>query len=368
MDWAEALPHLPFRLAVTDRKGRVLLLSGDLPGIKIGRSFLKLADEDEVLSLGRAAKRALKDGTPRRLAAVTTADKSSVSVKLMPFSPDGGKADHLLVIVGEPEASPVDRTASPVPARRRGPKVPAPSAEPVFTAPEDSPTAGLNTIIEPTPATETPQTAEERAAIPLPPVPTAVELVVVAAGGTLPLARDLEKVLADRVKTRAWPVARFVDALSKRTAGDTSPEALEGALDPATRVLFIGDSPYANAVRENAHRTGPERSGSWAIGGQKIRAAAVWPGEHPAGRPGEVIADLQFEMMEVVRRAMPLRRQGRMVPVAPELSQAAAFLEQPAAMDMSGDAASQARHCQLVMSIARFIQEGLEPLIGSREA
>lgn len=363
MDWGSALEHLPHRLVVTNRKGRVLLLSGSVPGVRLGRSFLKLAAEADVMTVGRAAKRALKDGEPRTLGQVQAVDGTLITVELIPFASEGADIDHLLVRVGEAEPELEELSLDPselsieLPELYERPPEPVPT-EPAQPAPA---TAAPELAEQPTAQGETPAMPPVRADGPLPPAPDAEELVIVAAGGTLPLARAFTTVLQDRVKVRAIPVARFVEALDSRV-GDRSSAAIDRALSSSTRLLFLGDSPYADDTRA----TGLRYTEGWAIGGLGVRRAAVWPGPPPTDNPGELVADLQFQMMEVVRRAMPMRRNGRRIQVDPGLERAAAFLEQPAAMDMTGDLMTQARHHQLVIAISRFIQEGLDALLNPR--
>lgn len=421
MDWDTALRHLPRRVLVTDRKGRVLLQSADVAGVSVGHSFLKLAHADEVVIVGRAAKRCLADGQPVHLPRITGVDGMVHGLELTPFKADPRTAvepDHLVVVVGPasdahfrptppptdrvsartktpdtaPQASPPTRraaapasdepptvapTATPGPTARRAAKttpLPAPSARstpapaPAAKAPPSSKvTPAPGPSARSTPAPAPPRPAARPAKVSGPPgpraVPEAAELVVVAAGGGLPLARALEVVLKDRVRTRAMPVASFVEVLAKRANAEPTPAAIERAIDPTTRLWFLGESPYADATRVDAWRTEAAVNGGWALAGGDVRRASTWVGEITGARATDVVADLQFEIMEIMRRAMPIRRQGRVVEVPAGLKRAAAFLEQPAAMDVQGDTLTQARHHVLVVAIARFLQDGLDPLL-----
>lgn len=338
MDWPTALEHLPWSLVVTDRKGRVLLISGEVPNVRVGRSFLKLAHEDEIMKVGRMAKRALKDGEPRKLPSVPSSDGGFVSLRLIPFTNEAGES-HLLVVLDDPQAPQgLKEIHTPPPARRWDEEQPT-----------DPPVA---------PPKLTPQPAARRIA---PPVPPPTELVVVGAGGTLPLAKAVTTILQGEIKASAWPVSRFVDALSAR-AGRSDGQGVERAVDPATRVLYIGDTPWSRDIAARPLKGSDAGHSAWAIGGLEVRCAAAWAGE-TGQRPGDLLADVQFEMMEIVRRAMPVRRHGHLEPVPKGLKLASVFLEHPAAMDTSGDLESQARYQQLVVSIARFLEEGLDELL-----
>ena len=77
-----------------------------------------------------------------------------------------------------------------------------------------------------------------------------------------------------------------------------------------------------------------------------------------------MLADLQFEIMEVARKAMPVRRAGRRTQVSSELKLAATFLEQPVVMGGGGQLQEQVRHHQMVLGVARFLQDGLSVLLG----
>lgn len=396
MDWDDALRHLPQGFMVTDRKGRVLLQSRDIAGIAVGHSFLKLAHADEVVIVGRAAKKCLGEGVPARLARVTGVDGAVHGLDLYPFG--SPTPDHLVIVVGpagepafRPTPSPADRVTSrtrtpdtapeaAAPPRNRISLPPheadtavtaAPAATPAPTARRADKTTPAPAPMAPSRATPAPAAPRARAAAKAPaapapqPVPEASELVVVAAGGTLPLARALEKVLAPHVRTRAVAVASFVELLAKRSGGETAPAAIETAIDPTTRLWFLGDSPFSDATRVDAWKSETTATGGWALAGQKVRRAGTWVGEITGARATDVVADLQFEIMEIMRRAMPIRRQGRVVDVPPGLKRAAAFLEQPAAMDVQGDNLTQARHHVLVVAIARFLDEGLDPLLAT---
>jgi hypothetical protein len=376
MDWAEAVAYLPHRMMVTDRKGRVLLLSGDIPGVKVGRSFLKMAAKEEVVVLGRAAKAALRASDPHTVDELEAIDGAIYRVVIIPFARGIAGSDHLLVTVDAPPEAPKTSLADDialerdsVAAHRKQPPTPIPTAPPPVPS-MDGPTrrpqprppspGPLITGIQGTPNDmDTPPTSVSRMMRPTAP---ASELVVIAAGGTLPLARALAAVLGDHIKVRAWPVARLVEALRERT-GNAMPNKIEHAIDPGTRLLFLGDSPFSDQVKTTSKRVVESEMSGWAIAGQDVRYGAIWIAPPPSSGIGERLGDIQFEIMELCRRAMPIGRNKKQVD--PGLKMAATFLEQPAAAETHGKLREQLRQQQLVLGIARFLQDGLDGLLAS---
>ena len=345
MDWAEALAHMPQRIVVADRKGRVLLLSGDVPGVRVGRSFLKMAAPDEVVMLGRAAKAALREAEPAVVDELEARDGNLYAVTMIPFARGTRGIDHLVVLVEEATAEPEFSLSDDFePAEPPTSKLPF--SKPVEV---DEPTQNDDE--------DTPDPAPPRQEVPLAP---ANELVIVAAGGTVPLARALAKTLGDRVKARAWPVAKLVETLRER-GGDALPAHIDGVVDPGTRLLFLGDSPFSDEVRDTADQLQNGSRSGWAFGGAQVRRAAVWSPSLD-GSMSEHLGDLQFEVMEICRLAMPIGRNKR---VAPALKLAADFLEDPACAEIEGKVRDQVRHQQLVLGIALFLQHGLEPLLST---
>ena len=404
--------------------------TGDIPGVTAGKSILKLAAKSDLGVLGRAAKLALNDNEPQTIARLFSIDKRHLEVVIIPFSPDGGLPDHLLVQISEakvvkvfaaqpvsfdakteppvsykpgsttdqvlmvapvalkkpetpePSRAPSAQTAatSPPPpaARKKSPrgllksgtpkrKATPPRIRPVKRAESNAPTAVKPMAPKPCKpsgdvalSAETPPTGPLRETLPLPKMPVAHDVILIADASLMPIAKALVGVLTPTVKTKALPLGKFVSIFEGRAGANAPPEELETQLDPATRLVFLGNSAYASYVREHSLRAGRTGSAGWAISGQTVRCSTIWTQSIPKHNIGDLIADAQFDIGQLCYLAVPKKRNGRRQTVNKGLALAGLFLEDPATIVPHRTPRGEAQHTLVLLAVARWLKEGFE--------
>ncbi len=376
--------------------------TGDIPGVSVGKSILKLADKSSLGALGRAAKLALATDENQTITHLLSADKTDLTVVIIPFSPSGGLPDHLLIQISDAIVRSVFAPQSVSPeAKTEPPVADRPHTEAVLTAPTPSsaatdqakptkrsktaarrrtpkssqiPAASRPAKAKPTPKTptpkrpkqevvsaaETPPTGPLRETMPLPTMPDARDMIFVADAQMLPIAKALATVLKPTVKAKALPLGKFVSIFEGRAGKDAPPDKLETQLDPATRVVFLGRSTYGAYIRENSLRSGRTGAAGWAISGRQVRCSTIWAQSVPKTNVGDLIGDAQFDIGQICYMAVPKKRNGRRQTVAKGLELAGAFLEAPETIVTHRTDRDEAKHTLILLAVARWLKEGFE--------
>ena len=366
--------------------------------------------------LGRAAKRALHTNTPQTISRLLSTDERCLKVMFIPFSPSGGLPDHLLVQINEAETDPsasqpqngateplivpantplnsevpqpsqaaadsnaatssaesADQGESPngLPKSEAvDPKVtaPLPTGRPVTHAESISPTVGTAMAPAPriptgeiAPSAKTPPTGPLREFLPLPRLAVAHDIILIADPSLMPIAKALVGVLTPTVKTKALPLGKFVSIFEGRAGVNAPPHELQTQLEPATRLVFLGNSKYATYVRDHSLRAGRTGSAGWAITGHTVRCSTIWTQAIPKKNIGDLIADAQFDIGQICYLAVPKKRNGRRQPVNKGLGLAGLFLEDPSTIVTHRTPREEAQHTLILLAVARWLKEGFE--------
>ena len=387
MDWKTALPNLSYTLLVTTRQGRVLLASGPVPGIVIGRSMLKMVDQEDVITVGRAAKRALEDGEVRVVGGIVGSDGSRINMEILPFSREGNTLDHLLVTVtraavlrtstpepsgranwapkalhSEKESSDNEETEVP-PATRpaisafmaESPQLPE-SGEVTFEMPFKAPTTA------PTSVESTPNTHVDRHSAPMQQAPKAQEVLVVVDSEHIAIGHALARLLDDVLPSRAIPLGRFGHILHRRS-GATTAESIPSVISPETRVIFCGPSEFSIHIQDTSARYERDDLTQWYISGGLPRMATILPTKVSASERLAILGDLQFETGEYVRRGLAALDPIRRAEMPDGLRLAAALFDDPIAFNAPSGRDEELFHNQMILGLARFLEQGLPALL-----
>lgn len=387
MDWKTALSQLPYTLLVTTRQGRVLLASGPIPGIVNGRSMLKMVDQEDVITVGRAAKRALADGEVRVVGGIVGTDGSRLNLEILPFSQQGEELDHLLITVTQAS---VLRGATPEMARRAKwapralePEVlqvagdPSlerkPTPKPMFTPPSSSlPESGEITFEMPfqpsdsasTSVDSTPNTHVDRHSAPMQHVPEAKEVLVVTDSEHISIGHAVARLIDSLIPARAIPLGRFGHILHKRS-GKIDAESIGEVISGETRVLFCGPSQFGIHVQDNSARHERDDLTQWYITGGSPRMAVVLPAQVAPTERIAILGDLQFETGEYVRRGLAALNPIRRAEMPEGLRLAAELFDDPIAFNPPSGPDEELYHNQMILGVARFLEEGLPALLES---
>jgi hypothetical protein len=356
MEWKDAMAHLPFTVMCTDKRGRILLLNKETEGIRVGKSFLKFASSKaDILAVGRAAKESLSDGKPREVKRAKSISGDVHSVSLVPFGGEKGRTDHLLVMLGDPgpqnEARNWEPTRSPVPQRE------SQVAEGLME--NDAAPArfsnGKGAAIVPSPvSTSPPSEALE-----------AHEIILIPSPEVESLAQQCATVVAQRLKTRLWPLAQFEASLATLSRSSDVGE-IDDLVSAHARLIFLGPSEFVEDVARGVGGGSEHMGANWKIGSGKVRRAAIWTTDE--GVPAdldEVLGDLQFELGQMSMKAIPFKtKRGITRAIDPGVKLAGDYLEAPGSnLTMLSTLQEQTEEHKYFYAIASFLAFGLESLV-----
>ena len=353
MEWKDAVAHLPFTVMCTDKRGRILLLNKETDGVRVGRSFLKFAaSKADILAVGRAAKESLSDGKPREVKEAKSINGDVHSVSLLPFGGDDGRAKHLLVMLKPPAPKSEARNWEPT----RSP-APQPALE-VTRVQEDDVVPvrfsnGLGTAVPPDAPPADVEVSEAR------------EIILIPSPEVESLAQQCATVVAQRLKTRLWPLAQFEASLATKSHSSDLAD-LDDMVSAHSRLIFLGRSEFAEDVARGAGGGGQHMGANWKILPGKVRRAAIWTTRQDGPTDlDDLLGELQFELGQMSMKAIPFKtKRGITRAIDPGVKLAGDYLEAPGSNLTTGSTLQeQAEEHRYLYAIATFLSEGLESLV-----